>query len=93
KQFETIERMPCATFSAWLAADANRLRGEYVVGIHAVERVLAEDDAALDPEALRVLTVLLSALPVKTAAQLTSTLTGESKNKLYAAALTLKETA
>jgi 16S rRNA (cytidine1402-2'-O)-methyltransferase len=54
--------------------------------------VLAEDDAALDPEALRVLTVLLSALPVKTAAQLTSTLTGESKNKLYAAALTLKET-
>jgi 16S rRNA (cytidine1402-2'-O)-methyltransferase len=63
------------------------------VGIHAVERVLAEDDAALDPEALRVLTVLLSALPVKTAAQLTSSLTGESKNKLYAAALTLKETA
>ena len=36
KQFETVATMPCTALPAWLAADANRLRGEFVLVLHAV---------------------------------------------------------
>ncbi|CAG1017333.1 partial Ribosomal RNA small subunit methyltransferase I, partial [Burkholderiaceae bacterium] len=37
KQFETVATMPTADLPAWLAADANRLRGEFVLVLHAPE--------------------------------------------------------
>lgn len=91
KQFETIATLTCGTFSSWLAADSNRLRGEYVIGIHPLALETDDTEDGLTREGLRVLTLLLAALPVKTAAHVSSQITGDSKNKLYAKALEIKD--
>lgn len=91
KQFESISTHACQDFEAWLQADANRLRGEYVLAIHPLpHKAASEDDESLPPSVLSTLQTLLEVLPVKTASQVGATLTGMSKNKLYAAALVLQ---
>ena len=82
KLHEQIVRMPLADTAAWFAADANRVRGEFVL-------VLAGAPAGegLDAEALRVLDLLLAELPLKRAAALAAEITGVRKNLLYQAAL------
>lgn len=82
KLHEQIVRMPLADTAAWFAADANRVRGEFVL-------VLAGAPASegLDAEALRVLDLLLAELPVKTAASLAAEITGAPRKALYAQAL------
>ena len=86
KLFETIHACTLGVASAWLAADANRSRGEFVL---IIEGATEDADAALSA-AQATLEVLLAALPVKQAASLTSKLTGASKNELYALALKMK---
>lgn len=88
KLFEQIVRMPLAEAAQWFAADSNRRRGEFVMIVTAPAPV---DAVTLDKDAERVLTILLSELPVKQAAKLASQLTGQSKNDLYQRALELKE--
>jgi len=85
KVFEQIAVMPLAEGPAWLAADDNHKRGEFVV---AVSGPLARQ--GLDAEAERVLKALLAELPVKQAAKLAATITGVPKNALYERALQLK---
>ena len=82
KLHEQIVRMPLADTAAWFAADANRVRGEFVL-------VLAGAPAGegLDAEALRVLDLLLAELPVKSAASLAAEITGAPRKALYAQAL------
>jgi 16S rRNA (cytidine1402-2'-O)-methyltransferase len=86
KLFETVTRLPLAQAAAWVEADEDRRRGEFVLVIEgrAVERA-----AALDPRAL--LETLLAELPVKQAVALAVKLTGEKRNALYALALELKK--
>ena len=92
KRFETIHACTVGALAAWLTADSNRQRGEFVVLIEgAAER--DDDDGSLDAETQRVLELTLAELPVKTAAALTARITGTSKNLLYAAALELKKRA
>lgn len=92
KQFESISTHLCQDFETWLQADANRLRGEYVLAIHPLPPKAAGDgDQVLTPAVLSTLQTLLEVLPVKTASQVGATLTGVSKNKLYAAALALQK--
>jgi 16S rRNA (cytidine1402-2'-O)-methyltransferase len=86
KMFEQIVRMPLADAPAWLAADANRARGEFVLLVSA-----APASEGLSPEAERVLGLLLAELPVKQAAKLTAAVTGASKNALYERALALRD--
>lgn len=82
KLFEQIHRCPLAEAGAWLAADPNRQRGEFVVLVEgAVDTV---DDMA---EARRLLGILLEACPVSQAAALAAKITGLKKNALYAMAL------
>ncbi len=88
KLFEQIVRMPLAEAAQWFAADSNRRRGEFVMIVTAPTPV---DAVTLDKDAERVLTILLSELPVKQAAKLAAQLTGQSKNDLYQRALELKE--
>jgi 16S rRNA (cytidine1402-2'-O)-methyltransferase len=88
KQFETVATMPCAELPAWLAADAHRERGEFVLVLHAPPPVVAE--AGLPPEAERTLAVLLRELPLKQAVALAAELTGTARNALYQRALALK---
>ena len=85
KQFEDIATVSAESFPGWLAQDANRLRGEFVLVLHpAPTTVQAGPDT-------RVLKLLLEHLPLKTAVKLTSDITGEPKNALYQMALDLKE--
>jgi 16S rRNA (cytidine1402-2'-O)-methyltransferase len=85
KMFEQIATMPLPDAPAWLAADANRQRGEFVLVVSA-----PPPRAGMDAETERVLAALLAELPVKQAAKLAATITGQPKNALYARALELK---
>jgi 16S rRNA (cytidine1402-2'-O)-methyltransferase len=91
KQFETIHTLPAAEFPAWLAADAQRLRGEFVLVLHAAPPAPAAKEAdALPAEAERALRTLLAELPLKQAVSLATTLSGAPRNALYQRALALK---
>lgn len=88
KLFEQIERMPLAAAPAWLAADENHRRGEFVLLVSASPPNV---EGGLDAESERVLKLLLAELPVKQAAKLAAAITGQPKNVLYDRALTFKE--
>jgi 16S rRNA (cytidine1402-2'-O)-methyltransferase len=83
KLFEEIHRCPLHEAAAWLAADAHREKGEYVI---LLEGAATDADGELI-EARRVLTILLESCSVKQAAQLAAQLTGQKKNALYQMAL------
>ena len=87
KLFEQIVRLPLGQALAWLDADPNHLRGEFVL-IVAAPPPPADD--ALPAQAVRVLDVLLAELPVSQAAQLAATITGVPRKTLYALALARK---
>jgi 16S rRNA (cytidine1402-2'-O)-methyltransferase len=86
KLFEEIHRCPLSEAAAWLAADAHREKGEYVV---LLEGATEAEDAG-DAEAERILTLLVAELPLKQAAALTAQITGRKKNALYERALQMK---
>ncbi len=90
KQFETVATMPAEALPAWLAADANRLRGEFVLVVHAKAAAIDVNEAARHD---RTLQTLLAELPLKQAVALAAELTGAPRNALYARALTLKNNA
>lgn len=85
KTFEQIHTCPLADAAAWLAADTDHQRGEFVLIVSG-----AAQRAPDQVEAQRVLEVLLQELPVKQAAKLAAQITGMKKNALYEMALTLK---
>ena len=87
KQFETIVTQLAATLPAWLAQDANRERGEFVLVLHALPAPAAAADGELAPAALNTLRVLLRELPLKQAVGLAAELSGAPRNALYQRAL------
>jgi len=87
KQFETVVTLPARQLPAWLAGDANRSRGEFVLVLHA-RRPAVADDAGAGHD--RVLRTLLAELPLKQAVSIAAELTGAARNALYARALALK---
>ena len=88
KTFETIYTCPASRASAWLQADANQQRGEFVLLVEAAPVVDAEE---ISIEAQRILKCLLAELPLKQAVALGSEITNQKKNALYDLALTLKQ--
>ncbi len=86
KQFEEIATVHADRFSAWLAEQPNRTRGEFALVLHPA----ATGAASGADEGLRVLNLLLPELPLKTAVKLSADITGASRNALYDAALLLK---
>ena len=86
KQFEEIATVRADHFSTWLAEQPNRTRGEFALVLHPAA---AGASSAAD-EGLRVLSLLLPELPLKTAVKLSADITGASKNALYDAALLIK---
>ena len=88
KTFETIYTCPASRSSAWLQADANQQRGEFVLLVEAAPVVEAEE---ISIEAQRILKCLLAELPLKQAVALGSEITNQKKNALYDLALTLKQ--
>ena len=85
KLFEQIHRCALADALTWLAADANRQRGEFVLLIEGTRRSDGESDNIL--EARRLLTLLLQECSVSQAAALAAKITGVKKNTLYTMAL------
>ena len=90
KVFETIHRCRLVEAGTWLAADANRQRGEFVLIVSGAQ---AEPEEGLPAEAERVLRLLLAELPLKQSAALAAAITGARKNELYARALALRGSA
>jgi 16S rRNA (cytidine1402-2'-O)-methyltransferase len=87
KTFETIYSCELGLASAWLQADANQQRGEFVL---LVEVEPAKDAEEISADAQRVLKLLLAELPLKQAVKLATDITNEKKNGLYELALSLK---
>lgn len=86
KRFEAIHRAPLGEIVAWITADADRQRGEFVVIVEAPVDTI-------DPlaRALPILEKLCAVLSVSEAASLAAELTGVSRKALYAEALKLRK--
>ncbi len=89
KRFESIHRGALGEAAAWIAADPNRSRGEFVL-IVAAPDAPAKPDVAADAEE-RTLAALLAELPLAQAVRLAVTLTGAPRKRLYARALALSK--
>lgn len=87
KTFETIYTCPASLASAWLQADSNQQRGEFVLLVEAAPVVEAQE---ISEEAQRVLKCLLAELPLKQAVALATEITQLKKNDLYEFSLKLK---
>jgi 16S rRNA (cytidine1402-2'-O)-methyltransferase len=87
KLFEEIHRCALREAPAWIAADAHREKGEYVL---LIEGAPASSDAD-EADAERILAILLAECSVKQAATLAAQITGQKKNALYEMALRMKQ--
>jgi 16S rRNA (cytidine1402-2'-O)-methyltransferase len=87
KLFETIHECALGDAAAWMAADANRARGEFVLIVHGAPP--AKDDARMR-EGTRVLALLMDEMPASGAARLAARITGARRSELYEEALRLK---
>jgi 16S rRNA (cytidine1402-2'-O)-methyltransferase len=89
KRFETIHRCRLGEAPAWLSADTDRARGEFVLIVDAPGATIqAGDDADAHD---RMLSTLLAELPVAQAVRLAVKLTGAPRNRLYERALKLSK--
>jgi len=93
KRFESIDRLSLGDAAAWLAADPDRRRGEFVliVGPPDPQQTAAggENGDAHD----EILAALLAELPLAQAVRLAVSITGAPKNRLYRRALALRDAA
>ena len=87
KTFESFYRLKAKDTPAFLEADPDRTKGEFVVAIGA----LKEDQGAISPQIVDALKTLVQTTPVKVACNVVANLTGLKKNDLYNVALELKE--
>ncbi|MDD2833398.1 MAG: 16S rRNA (cytidine(1402)-2'-O)-methyltransferase [Methylotenera sp.] len=88
KTFETIYSCNLEMAEAWLQADTNQQRGEFVLLIEAAVENKTEE---IPEDAARVLKLLLAELPLKQAVKLAADISREKKNQLYEFALRLKQ--
>jgi 16S rRNA (cytidine1402-2'-O)-methyltransferase len=88
KTFETITELSLSDAAAWFGEDDNRVRGELVLIVDApgaveVTALTADDD--------RWLVALLEELPPARAARIVASVTGISRDDVYARALVLRK--
>lgn len=91
KQFETVATMPAAALPGWLATEATRLRGEFVLVLHASAPSTTPQAEALPAAVTAILAILVQALPLKQAVALATAASGAPRNAVYAAALALRQ--
>ena len=85
KLFESVHRCALADAPAWLAADPNRVRGEFVLLVTGASAKKGVSAAALDG----VLNPLLAALPLAQSVKLACAITGLRRGEVYERALEL----
>ena len=83
--FESVHECALADLTAWLEADANRQRGEFVLIVSGASEQLPED-ALAD----KVLRVLIEDLPPAQAARLAARIAGVPRATLYERAVALR---
>ena len=83
KLYEDSVTTTAAEVAAWLQADDNRQRGEFVLIVGGAAAVADERQA----EGERVLRILLGSLPASSAARLAAEISGARKKDLYALAV------
>lgn len=88
KMFETIHTCALGDVPAWLQADANQQKGEFVL---LVSGAAVQNETEISDQARRTLNLLLADLPLKQAVKLAAEITDENKNALYDLALSLKQ--
>jgi len=81
KTFETIVSLPLEDANAWIAGDANRERGEFVLIVDAAPA--PGKDLAISAEARRLLAALLEELPPARAARVAAKVTKMPRELLY----------
>lgn len=86
KRFETVHRCALGEAAAWIDADPDRRRGEFVLIVDAPQPVTAAPADAHDA----TLALLLAELPLARAVKVAAALTGAPRNRLYQRALALK---
>jgi len=89
KMFETIARLPLAEAAAWLDADPNRQRGEFVLIVDAAADA-TEVPEGISADVERWLAALVDELPPARAARVAAAASGVPRAALYARALALK---
>ena len=88
KRFESIHRCGLGEAAAWLTADPDRVRGEFVLIVDAppASAARSSEDNANDA----VLEALLAELPLAKAVRVAVAVTGAPRNVLYRRALALR---
>ncbi len=89
KAFEQVVALPLAEAEAWLAADPNHERGEFVLVVDAPAHA-TDPGPALPAEALAWLAALVGEMSPARAAHVVAKMTGAPRDELYKAALALK---
>lgn len=87
KTFESFYRLKAKDAPAFLKADPDRTKGEFVVAIGAVK----QESSEVDPKIASAIEELIKTSPVKTVANVLASITGIKKNDLYNLALELKD--
>ena len=85
KQFEEVGLMPANALVSWLNASPPRSKGEFALVLHPL---VQEKQDLLEAE--RVLDLLLTELPTKSAVRLAAQISGAPRNRLYELALQKK---
>jgi 16S rRNA (cytidine1402-2'-O)-methyltransferase len=88
KLFETVHQTTLAEAAAWIDADANRRRGEFVLIVEGAD----DTEDSVDDEVERALALLLDELPISRAVKLAAALTGARRNHVYQLALAMQDT-
>ena len=90
KKFETLARLPLDGAAAWLDADPNRQRGEFVLVVDRPADKASEGDGTLPFDVHRLLEALAQELPPTRAARVAADATGLARDGLYAKIRALK---
>jgi len=90
KKFETIARLPLKETPAWLDADTNRQRGEFVLVVDHPTDTATTIESALPFDVERLLSALVDELPPTRAARVAADATGLERDTLYAKIRALK---
>ena len=88
KLFETIHGCALGDALAWLQADTNQQKGEFVLLVSGAE---IQNEPGMSEQSQHTLEILLGDLPLKQAVKLAAEITGENRKVMYALALSRKE--
>jgi 16S rRNA (cytidine1402-2'-O)-methyltransferase len=88
KKFETIVSLNAKALVAWVEANRDRMRGEFVIAVDAAPKTRTSS-STFDSKTL--MKALLEELPASKAAKVAAKLTGQSRHELFEIAETLKQ--